>query len=112
MQSHPGFGDSKEVDEVTPGKSGCRKMASYSVEPGAVKLGDSPHSHIQVNFRRRNILQKDFALEVEFRTYYPDGLLFIVSVRTYRKIRNGFENSYVLKPDFKPDHISRILPVS
>lgn len=60
--------------------SECRKVASYSLEPGAVKFGDLPFSHVQVNFRKRSVLQKDYEIEFDFRTFYPNGLLFVVPV--------------------------------
>ncbi|XP_068083310.1 laminin subunit alpha-1 [Anabrus simplex] len=58
--------------------SECHKVASYSLEPGAVKFGDSPESYIRMNLGRKNILQRNFVLQFGFRTHYPNGLLFIV----------------------------------
>ncbi|XP_066906769.1 laminin subunit alpha-1 [Halyomorpha halys] len=57
---------------------GCRKVTSYTLEPGAVKFGDNPNSYVELNFRRRAILQKNFTLELDFRTFYPNGLIFMI----------------------------------
>ncbi|RZF45582.1 hypothetical protein LSTR_LSTR014741, partial [Laodelphax striatellus] len=57
---------------------GCRKVSSYSLQPAAVKFGDTPNTHVQMNLRKRAVLQKNYTLELHFRTYYPDGLIFIV----------------------------------
>ncbi|XP_049762590.1 laminin subunit alpha-1 [Schistocerca cancellata] len=54
------------------------QVASYSVEQGAVKFGDSHQSHIKMDLGVRSILQKNFALEFDFRTFYPNGLLFFI----------------------------------
>lgn len=62
------------------GATACRKVASYSLEPGAVKFGDSAFSHVQINLRKRSLLQKNFTLDLNFRTFYPNGLLFVVPV--------------------------------
>ncbi|KAI5705223.1 hypothetical protein M8J75_013109 [Diaphorina citri] len=58
--------------------TGCRKVNSYSLEPGAVKFGDKKHSHVLVTYRKRNVFQKVFIVELKFRSFYNDGLLFIV----------------------------------
>lgn len=61
------------------GPAGCRRMSSYSFESGAVKFGDAPNSHVLFTFRRqRNILQRDFTVELQFRTFYPSGMLYLV----------------------------------
>uniref|UniRef100_T1HX12 Laminin subunit alpha-2 n=1 Tax=Rhodnius prolixus TaxID=13249 RepID=T1HX12_RHOPR len=60
------------------GASGCRKVPSYTLEAGAVKFGDFKNSHVQVNFRKRATFQKNFTLQLDFRTFYPEGLLFII----------------------------------
>lgn len=60
--------------------TGCRKVNSYSLEPGAVKFGDKKHSHVLVTYRKRNVFQKVFIVELKFRSFYNDGLLFIVPV--------------------------------
>jgi hypothetical protein len=60
--------------------AGCRKVTSYTLQPGAVKFGDSAYTHVHVNFRKRSTFQKNFTVEVRFRTFYPEGLLFVVPV--------------------------------
>ncbi|XP_063216579.1 laminin subunit alpha-1 [Bacillus rossius redtenbacheri] len=54
----------------------CQDVPSYSLEPGAVKFGDSANSHVQI--RRRTAVHEDFIFEMDFRTFYPNGLLFII----------------------------------
>lgn len=61
---------------------GCRKVTSYTLQPGAVKFGDSAFTHVHVNFRKRSTFQKNFTVEISFRTFYPEGLLFVVPVST------------------------------
>uniref|UniRef100_A0A0A9YKQ2 Laminin subunit alpha-1 n=1 Tax=Lygus hesperus TaxID=30085 RepID=A0A0A9YKQ2_LYGHE len=58
--------------------TGCRKITSYTVDPRAVSFGDVPFSHVQVNFRKRAVLQKNFTLELDFRTFYQNGLIFMI----------------------------------
>ncbi|KAL1124511.1 hypothetical protein AAG570_001137 [Ranatra chinensis] len=88
-----GFNDAVAFKEVTIGRygpdgheggengsgdgEGCRKVASYNLEPGAVKLGDTPGSHVRINLRKRSLLHKNFTLQLQFRTFHPNGLLFI-----------------------------------
>ncbi|XP_071452213.1 laminin subunit alpha-2-like [Hetaerina americana] len=59
---------------------GCKKVERYSLEPGAVKLGDKPGSHIRYLHRKRSsiLLQRNFSLGITFRTHYPGGLIFMV----------------------------------
>ncbi|CAA3033142.1 Hypothetical predicted protein, partial [Olea europaea subsp. europaea] len=59
--------------------TGCRKVSSYTLEPGAVKFGDKAHSHVVISYRKRNVFQKVFMIELKFRTFYNNGLLFIVT---------------------------------
>lgn len=65
---------------ATRAASGCRKVASYTLQSGAVKFGDSANTHVHINFRKRSILQKNYTVEIHFRTFYPNGLIFIVPV--------------------------------
>ena len=55
----------------------CAQMPRYQVEERAVKVGDTSHSHISLN-RDRRVFSQDFSLSFEFRTYYPNGLIFLV----------------------------------
>jgi laminin alpha 1/2 len=81
------FGPTNQINETpgtgmtTRGAMGCRKVTSYTLEPGAVKFGDSSNTHVQINFRKKSILQRNFTLELDFRTFHPNGLLFMIPVR-------------------------------
>ncbi len=55
----------------------CAEWPEYSLETRAVKFGDALHSHISLN-RERKEFSKDFSLSFEFRTYYPNGLIFLI----------------------------------
>ena len=74
------LGGSGHPASHSSGSSAKCKVDSYSIVPSAVKLGDFPHSHVQVTLPRRNTLNKNYTIELFFRTFYPDGLLFIVTV--------------------------------
>lgn len=55
-------------------------MGSYSYEPNAFKFGDGPHSHAIVSLPTRNLWQKNFSVLFDFRTFYPNGVLFLAPV--------------------------------
>lgn len=59
---------------------GCMKEGSFSLEPGAVKFGDNPHSYVHIAFGKRHNMQKNFKMDFRFRSFYPNGLLFILMV--------------------------------
>lgn len=63
-------------------KVSCGRIPGYSLEQGAVKLGDSPNSHLQFMFKSNNFWMKEFSITFEFRTFYLNGLLFVSPVRT------------------------------
>nr|XP_018899369.1 PREDICTED: laminin subunit alpha-1 [Bemisia tabaci] len=72
-----------ESMQISPENSanGCRKVSSYPIESGAAKFGDTPHSHVQIDFSKRNlgnIFQDNFTLEMQFRTFYPNGVLLVI----------------------------------
>ncbi|KAK0081679.1 hypothetical protein PV325_011758 [Microctonus aethiopoides] len=56
---------------------GCQKVPYYSLEPGALKFGDKSHSHTQLYLNFKKFWEKTYIIEFDFRTYYPNGLLFI-----------------------------------
>nr|CAD7199120.1 unnamed protein product [Timema douglasi] len=58
--------------------SRCHEVASNVTEPGAVKFGDSPNSHVLIHCRTA-VDKKEYILELDFRTFYPNGLLFIIT---------------------------------
>ncbi|ETN59454.1 laminin, alpha 1/2 [Anopheles darlingi] len=55
---------------------GCHRVGSYSYEPNAFKYGDKPQSYSVVTVPARNIWQRNFHIEFDFRTFYPNGILF------------------------------------
>lgn len=59
---------------------GCQKVPYYSLEPGALKFGDKPQSHTQLYLNFENFWNQKKVIEFDFRTYYPNGLLFITPV--------------------------------
>ncbi|XP_048508975.1 laminin subunit alpha-1 [Athalia rosae] len=73
---------------------GCQKVPYYSLEPGALKFGDKPHSHTQLYLNFKKFWEKKYAIEFDFRTYYPNGLLFITPGIRFKHylmmvVRNG-----------------------
>ncbi|XP_046413773.1 laminin subunit alpha-1-like [Neodiprion fabricii] len=73
---------------------GCQKVPYYSLEPGALKFGDKPHSHTQLYLNYEKFWEKKYVIEFDFRTYYPNGLLFItpgIKLKHYMMmvVRNG-----------------------
>nr|XP_012147088.1 PREDICTED: laminin subunit alpha-2 isoform X4 [Megachile rotundata]XP_012147089.1 PREDICTED: laminin subunit alpha-2 isoform X4 [Megachile rotundata] len=83
----PGPSMGKDPPTYTPSASlsrglstqpeGCQKVPYYSLEPGALKFGDKPNSHTQLYLNFKTFWKKKYAIEFDFRTYYPNGLLFI-----------------------------------
>ncbi|XP_055540243.1 laminin subunit alpha-1 isoform X2 [Wyeomyia smithii] len=60
-----------------PPPEGCNRVGSYSYEPNAFKYGDKPQSHSIVNVAARHLWQRNFIIQFDFRTFYPNGLLFV-----------------------------------
>ncbi|EAL39720.3 AGAP007849-PA, partial [Anopheles gambiae str. PEST] len=56
---------------------GCHRVGSYSYEPNAFKYGDKPQSYSVVTVQSRNMWQRNFDIEFDFRTFYPNGILFV-----------------------------------
>lgn len=52
-------------------------MGSYSYEPNAFKFGDESYSYAQLQVPTRNFWQRNFALSFDFRSFYPNGLIFV-----------------------------------
>ncbi|XP_059617833.1 laminin subunit alpha lam-3 [Phlebotomus argentipes] len=61
----------------TPSPEGCHRVGSYSYEPNAFKFGDGPRSHSILNIPGRHMWQKNFNIQFDFRTFYPNGVLFV-----------------------------------
>lgn len=59
---------------------GCAKEGSFSLEPGAVKFGDSPDGYVHVAFGKRHNVQRNFKMDFRFRSFYPNGLIFLLTV--------------------------------
>ncbi|XP_014221917.2 laminin subunit alpha-1 [Trichogramma pretiosum] len=86
---------------------GCRKVPYYSLEPGALKFGDKANSHTQLYLNFEDFWLQKKKIEFDFRTYYPDGLLFItpgVRLKNYLAvvIRDG-QLSLVIKSKQKKE---------
>ncbi|XP_055595374.1 laminin subunit alpha-1 [Uranotaenia lowii] len=60
-----------------PPPEGCNRVGSYSYEPNAFKYGDKPQSHSIVNVAARHLWQRNFDIQFDFRTFYPNGVLFV-----------------------------------
>ncbi|EAT47381.1 AAEL001477-PA [Aedes aegypti] len=60
-----------------PPPEGCNRVGSYSYEPNAFKYGDKPQSHSIVNVAARHLWQRNFNIQFDFRTFYPNGVLFV-----------------------------------
>lgn len=60
--------------------SECYRSRKYVLDPRGVKFGDTPNSHVQVNIRRRSVFYNNFAIELDFRTFHRNGLIFLISV--------------------------------
>lgn len=55
----------------------CAPAPDYRVEEKAVKVGDTSDSYIRLNREKREFSQ-NFILSFDLRTYYPNGLIFLV----------------------------------
>lgn len=56
---------------------GCAVFENSEVEVDSVKFGDKPNSYIQI---KTNFLKTDYLLELEFRTFYPNGVIFVLVI--------------------------------
>ncbi|XP_067621354.1 laminin subunit alpha-1 isoform X1 [Eurosta solidaginis] len=61
----------------TASPEGCLRVGSYSYEPSAFKFGDLSHSHAQLQVPQRNFWQRNFHISFGFRSFYPNGLIFL-----------------------------------
>lgn len=53
---------------------GCAVFENYNIETDAVKFGDEKNSYIHM---KTNFWKADYLLELEFRTLFHNGLIFI-----------------------------------
>lgn len=60
------------------------QFGAYSYEPNAFKFGDAAQSYAIVS-AAKSLWQNDFEVQFDFRTYYPNGLLFVVPVSEIEK---------------------------
>lgn len=56
------------------------KVGVYSYEANAFKFGDGPFSHSLINIPIRHLWQNSFNIQFDFRTFYPNGVLFLAPV--------------------------------
>ncbi|XP_028895887.2 laminin subunit alpha-1 isoform X3 [Zeugodacus cucurbitae] len=61
----------------TASPEGCLRVGSYSYEPSAFKFGDVTHSYAQLQVPQRNFWQRNFHISFGFRSFYPNGLIFL-----------------------------------
>ncbi|XP_076279706.1 wing blister isoform X1 [Lasioglossum baleicum] len=77
-KDHPTYTRSASLSRgMSTQPEGCQKVPYYSLEPGALKFGDKPNSHTQLYLNFKKFWEKKYKIEFDFRTYYPNGLLFI-----------------------------------
>lgn len=55
------------------------QVGAYSYEPNAFKFGDRPQSHSIISIGK-HLWQTNFDIQFDFRTFYPNGLLFFIPV--------------------------------
>ncbi|KAH8251255.1 hypothetical protein KR032_004153 [Drosophila birchii] len=61
----------------TASPEGCKRIGSYSYEPNAFKFGDDIYSYSQLKLPERHFWQRNFHLSFDFRSFYPNGMLFL-----------------------------------
>lgn len=66
---------------------GCANFESYKIETGAIKFGDKKNSYVHM---KTNVWMNDYLLELEFRTLYPSGLIFISVIQLGFLIRKKY----------------------
>lgn len=74
------------------------QVGAYSYEPNAFKFGDRPQSHSVINIGK-HLWQTNFEIQFDFRTFYPNGLLFFVPVssqHTQNEMYKLFRNSIAI----------------
>lgn len=57
---------------------GCFPASPYQIDPSAIKFGDRFPSYV---YKKNSFWRKNFTLEMQFRTLYPDGSLLISLVK-------------------------------
>lgn len=63
---------------------GCYKIDSYAFERRAAKFGDSlGNSSYVLHFLKNTFWKNSYTIEFDFRTFYPDGMIFLTRVGTY-----------------------------
>lgn len=66
---------------------GCYKIDSYAFERRAAKFGDSlGNSSYVLHFLKNTFWKNSYTIEFEFRTFYPDGMIFLSRVGTVYKV--------------------------
>lgn len=63
---------------------GCFQITSFTLDRNAAKFGDSIFEpSFVVHFLKNSFWKMDYELEFEFRTFYPDGMLFLARVSVH-----------------------------
>lgn len=61
---------------------GCDRSANNSLESNAAKFGDVPESYVKY-YLKEQFWKEDFSIELDFRTFYKNGMLLYAQVRLY-----------------------------
>lgn len=69
---------------------GCAFHESYEVEKNAIKFGGKTNSYVRL---RTNIWKNDYSLKLDFRTSYPNGLVFVTVI--FNSLLRVFEYSNI-----------------
>lgn len=56
------------------------QVGSYSYETNAFKFGNWPSSYSMLQVPSQNLWHRNFNIHFAFRTFYPDGFLFVAPV--------------------------------
>lgn len=56
------------------------QVGSYSYETNAFKFGNQPFSYSMLQVPSQHLWHRNFNIQFGFRTFYPDGFLFVAPV--------------------------------
>lgn len=71
-------------DQQSP--DGCDRSTNNSLELNAAKFGDMPESYVKY-YLKEQFWKEDFSIELDFRTFYKNGMLLYAQVRNlYNRI--------------------------
>ncbi|XP_044750495.1 laminin subunit alpha-1 [Coccinella septempunctata] len=86
---------------------GCYPASPHQIDPSAIKFGDKAPSYV---YKKNSFWRKNFTMELQFRTLYPEGTLMIATSSKPRpqynilEIRKG-KLQYSIKGKRKPTNI-------